>query len=501
MSSGILLLIRHGVRSSLNHVRDNSIDCSHENDTMLKKYRAYLMNSTLVSSSNSNNGQPAWNRGSSFHGFPMLPADAKICLLGQLTYKGIAQLLHVGELMKFAYAYPLDLFKRPIPAQQQMSTNNRQNNASNTIPDINVINQILNSGELVVYSTRYRRTFQSAMALLFNMLPNERWHNLQIQESHSLAYCFADCACPYAEHLKKQLSKVKSRDFSSNPTIASLVNWIGGSMLQSQDASILNPLELRDVLLMYLCHDQELPCQRRKNSQSRQHHTTTLLQSYSNDIIDLDDSQQQQQPIDTPTTGQQQQSTVDGETSTDPPSTLSMSDNCIDKSHIETLLTYTDEYELKESGNRWKIMERMLRAYGLMRNIVNYMLKMISGDKLKMVLYSSHDQTIVNVLAAIGLLEESSFVPFASRMVFEVYRSNGDPSQHYFRLLYNGHDVTRKMNICFDGKSLRVNRGRGKAAHLCPIENIIRFIHDDYFAMMNATNFKDACFYEKNSFF
>lgn len=483
---GILLLIRHGVRSSLNHVRDNSIDCSHENDPLLKKYRAYLMNSTLVSSSNSNNGQPAWNRGSSFHGFPMLPADAKICLLGQLTFKGIAQLLHVGEIMKFAYAYPLDLFKRPAT----QSANGRHANSS--ISDINVINQILNSGELVIYSTRYRRTFQSAMALLFSLLPNERWHNLQIQESHSFAYCFSDCACPYAEQLKKQTSKVKTQDFNRNPAILSLVNWLGSSMLlqKSQDSSILNPLELRDVLLMYLCHNQELPCQRRNS----QHHTTALQQQESNDIIDLDDSQQQQQTFEKTTT--RQQSTIDPM----PSSTLGSTDNCIEKSHIEALLTYTDEYELKESYNQWKIQERLLRAYGLMRNIVNYMLKMISGDKLKLVLYSSHDQTIVNVLAAIGLLDESSFVPFASRMVFEVYRSKGDPSQHYFRLLYNGNDVTRKMNICLDGKSLRVNRGRGKAAYLCPIENIIRFIHDDYFAMMNATNFKDACYFEKNSF-
>jgi 2-phosphoxylose phosphatase len=128
------------------------------------------------------------------------------------------------------------------------------------------------------------------------------------------------------------------------------------------------------------------------------------------------------------------------------------------------------------------------------------MLKMISGNKLKMVLYSSHDSTIQNVLAAIGMLEESSFVPYATRMSFEVYRSSTD-SQHYFRLLYNGRDVTKKMNLCLEGKSLRVNRGRGKAAFLCPLEFLIRFIHDDYFSIMNATNFKDACFYEKNSYF
>lgn len=407
----------------------------------------------------------------------MLPADSKICLLGQLTYKGISQLLHVGELMKFAYAHSLDLFRKP-PALAPKSNSNSTENL--------LLNQILNTDDIIVYSTRYRRTFQSAMALLYTLLPNDRWHNLQIQESHSLAYCFTDCACPNAENLKRQLSKAKSKDFTANPTVASIVNWIGTSLLQSQDVSILNPLELRDVLLMYLCHNQELPCQRNSHQPS----TTVQREPDSNDIIDLDDSQQ---PLDPATTKDDDDDDIEEAISNNP------SDNCIEQNHIETLLTYTNLYELRESNNRLKIMERLLRAYGLMRNIVNYMLKMISGDKLKMVLYSSHDQTIQNVLAAIGLLEESSFVPYATRMSFEVYRSTTD-NQYYFRLLYNGKDVTRKMTLCLDGKSLRVNRGRGRAAFLCPIENIIRFIHDDYFAILNATNFKDACFLERNSY-
>lgn len=472
---GILLLIRHGVRASLNHVRDNSIDCSHDNDSMLAKYKNYLLNSTLAGPNGNNNGHAAWNRQGPFHSFPMLPADSK-CLLGQLTYKGVSQLLHVGELMKYAYAHTLDLLRKPPPAPPKTAANNTENS---------MLSQILNSDEIIVYSTRYRRTFQSAMALLYNLLPTDRWHNINVQESHSLAYCFSDCACPNAEYLKRLLSKAKSKDFTANPTVASLVNWIGTSLLQSQDASILNPLELRDVILMYLCHNQELPCPRNSQSTTQAQHELD-----SSDLIDLDDGQQ---PLDSPTTKDDDDDLEDAILN-------NPTDNCIEQSHVETLLTYTNLYEMRESNNRLKITERLLRAYGLIRNIVNYMLKMISGDKLKMVLYSSHDSTIQNVLAAVGLLEESSFIPYATRMSFEVYRSNTD-NQHYFRLLYNGKDVTRKMTLCLDGKSLRVNRGRGKAAFLCPIENIIRFIHDDYFTMMNATNFKDACFFEKNSYF
>ncbi|KAG5676422.1 hypothetical protein PVAND_006260 [Polypedilum vanderplanki] len=480
---GVIVLIRHGDRSSLVHVRDiHSIDCSYEHDQHLIRYKNYLLNSSLINQNgNNNNGHVSWNRQGAFHGFPLLPADPRACLLGQLTYKGIAQLLHIGEIFKFAYAHSLELYRKPvpIPAPRTNNANNSENN----------FQQILNSDEIVVFSTRYRRTFQSAMALLFNLLPTDRWHNLQIQESHSLAFCFNDCGCANAEFLKKVLAKESSKDFSSIPSIASLVNYIGSSLLQIQDAAILNPLDIRDALLMYVCHNQPLPCQRN----SHQSTTQTQHEIESNDIIDLDDSQHS---LDS-TTNEGDDDDLE-EAINDQPS-----ENCVEQSHIEALLSYTNAYEMKESNNRNKITERILRSYGLIRNIVSYMLKMISGDKVKLVLYSCHDQTIQYVLATLGLYEKSSYVPYATRFAFEVYRSDKD-NQHYFRAVYNGHDVTRMISFCIDGKSLRVKRGRAfTPAYLCPIENIIRFIHDDYFTMMNATNFKDACLpqMDRNSYF
>lgn len=476
------MLIRHGDRAPLVHVRDiHSIDCSYEHDQHLSKYRNYLLNSSLINpNGNSNgNGHVSWNRQGPFHGFPLLPADPRACLLGQLTYKGISQLLHIGELMKFAYAHALDLYKKPVPIPAPKLNN------SDNFP------QILNSDEIVVYSTRYRRTFQSAMALLFNLLPNDRWHNLQIHESHSLAFCFSDCACANAEYLKKILAGEMSKDFASIPSISSLVNFIGTSLLQIQDVAVLNPLDIRDALLMYVCHNQQLPCQRN----AQQSTTQTQQQQHeieSNDIIDLDDSQHS---LDS-TTNEGDDDDLE-EAINDQPT-----ENCVEQSHIEALLAYTNAYEMKESNNRNKITERALRAYGLIRSIVSYMLKMISGDKVKLVLYSCHDQTLQFVLAALGLFEQSSYIPYATRFAFEVYRSDKD-NQHYYRAVYNGRDVTKLISFCTDGKSLRVKRGRAQNAYLCPIENIIRFIHDDYFSVMNATNFKDACLpqTDRNSYF
>jgi hypothetical protein len=68
---------------------------------------------------------------------------------------------------------------------------------------------------------------------------------------------------------------------------------------------------------------------------------------------------------------------------------------------------------------------------------------------------------------------------------------------YFFRLLFNGQDVTNQIHFCNKGSSAATylvgSRKKGVQAHLCPIESIIRFLHDDYFTIFNATNMKDAC--------
>lgn len=57
----------------------------------------------------------------------------------------------------------------------------------------------------------------------------------------------------------------------------------------------------------------------------------------------------------------------------------------------------------------------------------------------------------------------------------------------HFRLLANGKDVTKQINFCKELVELDTK------ISLCKFEDIVRFIHDDYFSKMNVTNFKDAC--------
>lgn len=107
------------------------------------------------------------------------------------------------------------------------------------------------------------------------------------------------------------------------------------------------------------------------------------------------------------------------------------------------------------------------------------------------------------------------------------HTSTGEPSassQHddgpaakdyFFRLVFNGRDLTNHIVCCRHGGSTIVNphshhstRGddgdpslnvsssshrKNNSSYLCPIESIVRFLHDDYFVPFNASNFKDAC--------
>lgn len=150
-------MIRHGDRGPLTHVRDiSSIDCTANEHPQFASYETFMDNLT---------GTPQVSQLlGPFHGFPLVPH--KSCSLGQLTPVGVSQLLATGEALRAVYADKLGL------------------------------SNITTSADIVVYSTKYRRTVQSALAFLFAFLTPELLHNVNLRESASLQFCFDDCACP-----------------------------------------------------------------------------------------------------------------------------------------------------------------------------------------------------------------------------------------------------------------------------------------------------------------
>lgn len=492
---GVMMVIRYGDRGPMAHVRDiNSIDCStgRQVNPLLNKYRIFLSNATA----NVAAGHYMYTRSGPFHNFPLLPAFTKACLLGQLTYSGVAQLLQIGELLRSVYAHQLDLL-RPEPQPPSKSINSTQ------------MQVVYASDDILLFSTRYRRTFQSAMALMYGFLP-ERWQSLIVRESHSLAFCFADCACARADHIKDLLAKEFANELDQHPTVDAIVQWIGSNILQNP-APKMQALDVRDALLSIICHNAPLPCRRAAsfdyvdataNELNTVHSTTE-----SNDLINID-----QEDASLMRDGTFVQKSASWQSN---PSFYADADGnviepetgCVEVNQVSALMSYTHWQSTKEAAHKLTRQEGLLRAYGLLRNIVTNMLKIISGDKLKFALYSGHDRTIHFLFSALGLYRKngatnsqpklSYFIPYATRVAFELYKSeagNGDLTEYYFRVVSNGQDITNRIEFCEGGQSLRIVKdGRGNKADLCPIENIIRFIHDDYFNPLNATNQKEAC--------
>lgn len=87
--------------------------------------------------------------------------------------QGVSQLLNLGKTLKASYG--------------------------NVWPSL----QTLKAEEVLVYSTRYRRTFQSALSFLFGLISNETLAKVVILESQSMSFCFQDCECPITENLRK----------------------------------------------------------------------------------------------------------------------------------------------------------------------------------------------------------------------------------------------------------------------------------------------------------
>ncbi|XP_033337634.1 2-phosphoxylose phosphatase 1 [Megalopta genalis] len=420
---GVLVFIRHGDRGPLGHVRNISVvNCggdfasTPELEIVYQNYVNFLQNISSYS-------RTAWAQFlGPFHGFPMLPANSKDCRIGQLTTLGVSQLLKTGIVLRNAYYHKLNLGNGTVSGR-----------------------------DVVVYSTRYRRTVQSAVALLYALLETDGFQNLakiSMQESQSYAFCNTDCACPAAERFFKQHVKEMSDHLKSHPAVGELIRQASNAVFEIPDqAQTMDPNTLKDALLTYVCHGASLPC------------------------VDLE-----AQRI------------------------------CVKTEHVTGLFAYS-EWESKQvakSSNRRKY--GLLRAYGLLRNIVSYMLRIISEAKPKIVLYSGHDKTLEYLATALGIFSDKLAMPhYASRFVIEVYRLNSRNENHvasdfYFRVIVNGKDFTQKIPFCRNANfysasyTERSDTDRvRKDSKLCPIETIIRQLHDDYFGPFNATNFKDAC--------
>ena len=96
---------------------------------------------------------------------------------------------------------------------------------------------------------------------------------------------------------------------------------------------------------------------------------------------------------------------------------------------------------------------------------------------LKFVLYSGHDSTVTPLLINLGVHDRTRSTPYATRVVFELWRDTllessdqpGSIDNYYFRVLVNGKVVTSEMKFCGDA----LVKGE-----LCPVQELVSWLSD-----------------------
>ncbi|XP_037293100.1 2-phosphoxylose phosphatase 1 isoform X2 [Manduca sexta] len=554
---GVLVITRHGDRGPLTHLKGgDKLPCdSVPVSPLLKSYMEYVTNGSA-------SGRAWWvSAPGPFHNFPPLPprAAGTSCALGQLTPRGLLQMLTVGNILREAYGERLGL--------DHLDTQGKHD-----------------TGGVVSYSTRYRRTFQSLSALWWGAARAGAGARLAAaREAHSVAFCFRDCACAAHHALNKKINIQARNRLDSHPAIKDLVDKLSKVLFETQERTDADVV--RDALLAYMCHDASLPCTEKPK------HTKTKLsidkrykirgeRVSSRNLLDIDidtlnmeldyinnqvdfnndigrkardiigkyyDSKDKKAPLDFDAQMERekllyyQQRYMDNADSYDDvvivkknldadfnfPNDARMDtdfdedykeptpeteDFCIKKEHVMSLFAYLEWSYRQEIKNIHNRRRGLLVAYGLMHNIVQNMIRMISENKPKFVVYSGHDKTLQALILALGLNNYQHYnIQYASRMIFEVYRKEdlrdefkftkrkAIAQDFYFRVVYNGEDVTNKLSFCKSRQNVvmkvvdPIDDMKIYNTYLCSIENIVRFIHDDYFAPFNVSNYKDAC--------
>lgn len=400
---GVIVTTRHGDRGPLFPVRNlSAINCGHRSlSSAYKQFSSTMQNISKTVEYGKFAG--------SFLKYPVLPSLYR-CNVAHLTPQGVVQHLKLGKVLKDVYLNQLKLFSYPWEAD-----------------------------DIVIHSTKYSRTFQSALAFLHGFLPRFDLSQLRIIEGRGTSFCRDNCRCDRVAVLDEKHEQEKNAMRRSHPGVIELVEKLSALVKDGPGApDIVHPLAMRDALMAYTCHGHKLPCR-------------------------------------------------DGQ--------------CVQPGDVSSIISY-EEWETKQKKSRAKHKASKLKAYGLLKEMLRSMDTMMRDGKPKFVLFSGHDKTLELILNSLGVsFYQLPF--YASRIIFEVYRnsssqiSSGQYRLSYlFRIIYNGKDVTKYLSFCEVQEVSQHTGGNGvrSSINVCRVADLDNFIRaNSYFAEFNATSFKGSC--------
>lgn len=156
-------------------------------------------------------------------------------------------------------------------------------------------------------------------------------------------------------------------------------------------------------------------------------------------------------------------------------------DTCVSVSQVRQMLAYIDYLgkQLMDSSDHFLLS--WLKIYGFLHQLDFSMAK--SNEKI--VLFSGHDVTIESLSTALGFYD-GNIPPYASRVIFEVFSDINNTQ--LFRVIYNGKDVTRHLDICKQNKCFTMGQHK-----LVDSNQFNTFCIEKFRDITKANNYTQAC--------
>ncbi|XP_023236375.1 2-phosphoxylose phosphatase 1-like [Centruroides sculpturatus] len=310
----------------------------------------------------------------------------------------------------------------------------------------NILSQVYNTywklltkdftyNNIKVYSTVYARTFQSAVAFLFGFLPKFDFSEIKIIPSFDTRFCLKElfCKCPVLDFQRRIIEKKQRKLINSHPAVLHLLqqlNPIVKSNLNQQD--ITSATAMFDSLMGYICHNSQLPC-------------------------------------------------------------IPNTHICVTIDHVRNLMAFLDWERKQLAGDGIHKRNSLLKMHGFLYNVHQNMQNLINEkpNAARFILYSGHDITLSPVASCLGF-NDGVIPSYASRIIFELYSSTISNLKSYnLRILYNGKDVTKHLPFC--KSHFKAKKSKSKQDHLCSFDRFTKFIHSDFFKVMNTSSYEVAC--------
>ncbi|XP_042893295.1 2-phosphoxylose phosphatase 1-like [Penaeus japonicus] len=400
---GVLIAFRHGDRGPLLPVSNlSSINCGHKSygTPLYKKYVSDILNTSKTNT--------YINFVGPFMKYPLLPPPSK-CNIGHLTPQGVAQHLQLGKALREVY-----------------------------FDELNLIGNKQEFDDIIVYSTKYRRTFQSLLAFLYAFLPGFNISKIRIRDGKGVSFCENECRCEKIDTYDQKYEQERRDYRKSHPGVMDLVRRLSPLIKASPTADdITNPLVMQDALLSYVCHGASLPC-------------------------------------------------YDGK--------------CVRVEEVTSLISYAD-WEGKQKRTSAQRKAAKLKSYGMLKSIMVSIDGMIGEGRPRAVVYSGHDKTLKYLLDSLSI-PNYPLPHYASRLILEVYHNTTNAqdahqrSNYFFRVIYNGKDITKLIPFCgtITLKQLKFGGVKRGSINLCSLANLENYLKPQvYFKEFNAASFKAAC--------